>query len=482
MALEPVPDDTAEPHAPRDLIEAVAGETLRPAEVVRRLNEYIIGQHEAKRSVAIALRNRVRRRMLSEDMRNEVLPKNILMIGPTGVGKTEIARRVARLTESPFIKVEATKFTEVGYVGRDVESIVRDLLEQTITELHEDRIAEVEPRARGLADARLLATLHEADERQRASRRPEDTAPAGPADAAAETRRSRERRRRLARRLAAGSLEQAMVEIEVEEPFQPAFEGFTGTGLEDVGVSLSDFFSQLAPPRKRKKLMPVAEARDVLVDEETDRLIDMDRVYDDSIRLVEDSGVVFIDEVDKICGPASDRGPDVSGEGVQRDLLPILEGSTVHTRYGPVRTDHVLFIAAGAFTAARPSDLIPEFQGRFPIRVELKPLSEDDLVRILTEPGNALTKQYAALLGTERVTLDFTPDGIRELATQAYRVNEEDENLGARRLFTIMEKVLEDVSFAAEDLADTTVVIDAAYVGKRLGDLVGNQDHRRYVL
>ena len=482
MALEPVPDDTAEPQAPRDLIEAVAGETLRPAEVVRRLNEYIIGQHEAKRSVAIALRNRVRRRMLSEDMRNEVLPKNILMIGPTGVGKTEIARRVARLTESPFIKVEATKFTEVGYVGRDVESIVRDLLEQTITELHEDRIAEVEPRARGLADARLLETLHEANERQRASRKPEDTATAGPADAAAETRRSRERRRRLARRLAAGSLEHAMVEIEVDEPFQPAFEGFTGTGLEEVGVSLSDFFSQLAPPRKRKKLMPVAEARDVLVDEETDRLIDMDRVYDDSIRLVEDSGVVFIDEVDKICGPASDRGPDVSGEGVQRDLLPILEGSTVHTRYGPVRTDHVLFIAAGAFTAARPSDLIPEFQGRFPIRVELKPLSEDDLVRILTEPGNALTKQYAALLGTERVTLDFTPGGIRELAAQAFRVNEEDENLGARRLFTIMEKVLEDVSFAAEDLADTTVVIDAAYVGKRLGDLVGNQDLRRYVL
>ncbi len=482
MALEPVPEETPEAHAPHDLIEAVAGETLRPAEVVRRLDEYIIGQHEAKRSVAIALRNRVRRRMLSEDMRNEVLPKNILMIGPTGVGKTEIARRVARLTESPFIKVEATKFTEVGYVGRDVESIVRDLLEQTITELHEERIAEVEPRARGLADARLLDTMHDTDERQRAARKPEDAPPAEAAEVAAEARRSRDRRRRLARRLAAGSLENATVEIEVEEPFQPAFEGFTGTGLEEVGVSLSDFFSQLAPPRKRKKLMSVADARDVLVDEETDRLIDMDRVYDDSIRLVEDSGVVFIDEVDKICGPASDRGPDVSGEGVQRDLLPILEGSTVHTRYGPVRTDHVLFIAAGAFTAARPSDLIPEFQGRFPIRVELKPLSEDDLVRILTEPGNALTRQYAALLGTERVTLDFTPDGIRELAAQAFRVNEEDENLGARRLFTIMEKVLEDVSFDAEDLAGTTVVIDAAYVGKRLGDLVGNQDLRRYVL
>jgi ATP-dependent HslUV protease ATP-binding subunit HslU len=482
VAFEPAHEDSQEPHAAHDLVEAVAGETLRPAEVVRRLDEYIIGQHDAKRSVAIALRNRVRRRMLPEDLRNEVLPKNILMIGPTGVGKTEIARRVARLTESPFIKVEATKFTEVGYVGRDVESILRDLLEQTITELHEDRIAEVETRARGLADARLLDTLHEANERQRMARGRPDGADPDPAEAAVETRRSRARRRRLAARLSAGALESATVEIEVEEPFQPAFEGFTGTGLEEVGVSLSDFFSQLAPPRKRKKLMTVAEARDVLVDEETDRLIDMDRVYDDAIRLVEDSGVVFIDEVDKICGPASDRGPDVSGEGVQRDLLPILEGSTVHTRYGPVRTDHVLFIAAGAFTAARPSDLIPEFQGRFPIRVELKPLSEDDLVRILTEPGNALTRQYAALLGTERVALEFTPDGIRELAAQAYRVNEEDENLGARRLFTIMEKVLEDVSFGAEELADTTVVIDAAYVAQRLGDLVGNQDLRRYVL
>jgi ATP-dependent HslUV protease ATP-binding subunit HslU len=482
MAFEPASEDSHEPRAVHDLVEAVAGETLRPAEVVRRLDEYIIGQHDAKRSVAIALRNRVRRRMLPEDMRNEVLPKNILMIGPTGVGKTEIARRVARLTESPFIKVEATKFTEVGYVGRDVESILRDLLEQTITELHEDRIAEMETRARALADARLLERLHEANERQRIARgRQEDRDP-DPAEAAVDTRLGRARRRRLAGRLSSGVLETAMVEIEVEEPFQPAFEGFTGTGLEEVGVSLSDFFSQLAPPRKRKKLMTVAEARDVLIDEETDRLIDMDRVYDDAVRLVEDSGVVFIDEVDKICGPASDRGPDVSGEGVQRDLLPILEGSTVHTRYGPVRTDHVLFIAAGAFTAARPSDLIPEFQGRFPIRVELKPLSEDDLVRILTEPGNALTRQYAALLGTERVTLEFTPEGIRELAAQAYRVNEEDENLGARRLFTIMEKVLEDVSFGAEELADTTVVIDAAYVAQRLGDLVGNQDLRHYVL
>ena len=478
-AVEQGPDEIDE--RPHDLIEAVAGETLRPVEVVRRLDEYIIGQHEAKRSVAIALRNRVRRRMLPDDMRDEVLPKNILMIGPTGVGKTEIARRVARLTESPFIKVEATKFTEVGYVGRDVESILRDLLEQTITELHEDRVAEVEPRARVLADARLVETLHEGNERQRASPSPTNDA-GGEANTTAATRRARARRGRIARRLAAGALEDATVEIEVDEPFQPAFEGFTGTGLEEVGVSLSDFFSQLAPPRKRKKLMTVADARQVLIDEETDRLIDMDRVYDDAIHVVEDSGIVFIDEVDKICGPASDRGPDVSGEGVQRDLLPILEGSTVHTRYGPVRTDHVLFIAAGAFTAARPSDLIPEFQGRFPIRVELKPLSEDDLVRILTEPGNALTRQYAALLGTERVSLDFTPEGIRELAAQAHRFNEEDENLGARRLFTIMEKVLEEISFGAEELAGTTVVIDAAYVGERLGDLVRNQDLRRYVL
>jgi ATP-dependent HslUV protease ATP-binding subunit HslU len=479
VAVEPEPEEV---HVAHDLIEAVAGETLRPAEVVRRLDEYIIGQQQAKRSVAIALRNRVRRRMLPDDMRDEVLPKNILMIGPTGVGKTEIARRVARLTESPFIKVEATKFTEVGYVGRDVESIVRDLLEQTITEVHEDRIADVAPRARSLANARLLDTLHDAAERQRAARPRSEDDPVTTEDSAADERRRRARRRRLARSLDSEALEAVNVEIEVEEPFQPAFEGFAGTGLEEVGVSLSDFFSQLAPGRKRKKLMSVADARDVLVDEETDRLIDMDRVYDDAIKLLEDSGVVFIDEVDKICGPASDRGPDVSGEGVQRDLLPILEGSTVHTRYGPVRTDHILFIAAGAFTAARPSDLIPEFQGRFPIRVELKPLSEDDLVRILTEPGNALTRQYAALLGTENVTLDFTPDGIRELAAQAYRVNEEDENLGARRLFTIMEKVLEDVSFGAEELAGTTVVIDASYVVDRIGDLAGNQDLRRYVL
>ena len=468
-----------------DVIEEVAQETLRPVDVVRRLDEYIVGQQAAKRSVAIALRNRIRRLQLPEEMRQEVLPKNILMIGPTGVGKTEIARRVARLTASPFIKVEATKFTEVGYVGRDVESIVRDLLEQTITEVHHDRIAEVEEQAKRAAETRIVDRILEtqrADTAEAAAPPADGHAPATASTDRAGQRRALARRRRLARRLASGALDQRLIDIEVEEPFQPAFEGFAGTGLEEVGVSLSDFFSQMAPARKRQKRMSIGDARSVLMEEETDRLIDMDKVYDDAIRLIEDDGIVFIDEVDKICGRSSDHGPDVSGEGVQRDLLPILEGSTVHTRYGPVRTDHILFIAAGAFTMARPSDLIPEFQGRFPIRVELKALSEQDLERILTEPSNALTTQYTALLGTENVALDFGADGIRELARQAYRINEEDENIGARRLFTIMEKVLEDVSFRAEDFAGQTVAIDAAYVSERIGDLARNQDIRRFVL
>jgi ATP-dependent HslUV protease ATP-binding subunit HslU len=464
-----------------DAAEEAAVETLRPVEVVRRLDEFIIGQHEAKRAVAIALRNRIRRQQLPDEMRNEVLPKNILMIGPTGVGKTEIARRVARLTASPFIKVEATKFTEVGYVGRDVESIVRDLLEQTITEVHNDRIEEVEEHAKRLADDRILDRLVDKPAADKPA--PADAAANTPAQDAAAKKRLRAKRRRLARRLSAGALDALFIDIDVDEPFQPAFEGFAGTGLEEVGVSLSDFFSQMAPPRKRQKRMSVADARSVLMQEETDRLIDMDKVYDEAIRIVEDDGIVFIDEVDKICGPSSsDHGPDVSGEGVQRDLLPILEGSTVHTRYGPVRTDHILFVAAGAFTMARPSDLIPEFQGRFPIRVELSALSRQDLERILTEPGNALTKQYTALLGTENVALDFTESGISELAQQAHLINEQDENIGARRLFTIMEKVLEDVSFRAEDFAGQTVTVDAGYVAERLNGLVRNEDLRHYVL
>jgi ATP-dependent HslUV protease ATP-binding subunit HslU len=505
--------------APEQEASAPPDDDLRPAEIVRRLDEYIIGQAEAKRAVAIALRNRVRRQRLPEDMRDEVLPKNILMIGPTGVGKTEIARRLARMTNSPFIKVEATKFTEVGYVGRDVESIVRDLLEQTITDFQNDRIAEVEERARELAEDRIVEVLLDAEEKKESARRPAEpaaqpappqpeappalgdplgldqqgplpedaTAPQSSATAAAGEDEQRRRRRRLRKRqllkkLAGKQLEDREIEIDVEEPYQPVMEAFSGSGAEEIGYALSDFFSQMAPPRKRSRRMTVADARNVLTQEETDRLIDMDRLYDDSIKAVEDDGIVFIDEVDKIAGRHAEHGPDVSGEGVQRDLLPLVEGSTVHTRYGAVRTDHILFVAAGAFNVAKPSDLIPEFQGRFPIRVELKPLTEDDLQRILVEPGNALTKQYSALLLTEEVTLEFAGDGLRELAHQAAAVNEQDENIGARRLFTIMEKVLEELSFAAEDHAGQTVIVDAEYVRRRLADLVRNEDLRRYVL
>jgi len=464
---------------------------LKPAEIVSSLDRYIVGQADAKRAMAIALRNRHRRMQVPAERRQDIVPSNILLIGPTGVGKTEIARRLAQLTHSPFIKVEATKFTEVGYVGRDVESIIRDLLEQTITQVQSQRVADVEGEAKQRAEARIVDRLIEADQAPPApaqaatetpAEAPPEPAPTGE-DELAHARRERSRRRQLLRKLAARKLDDRQIEIDVEESYSAPVEVFSGSGYEEIGWSLSDFFSQLAPPRKRSKRMTVADARHVLTQEETERMVDVDRVYDDSIRLVEENGIVFIDEVDKIAGPYVEaHGPDVSGAGVQRDLLPIIEGSTVSTRYGQVRTDHVLFVAAGAFTSARPSDLIPEFQGRFPIRVELQPLEEVDLCRILVEPSNALTKQYSELLATEDVELEFSEEGVGELAHHAFLVNERDENIGARRLFTVMERVLQDVSFAAEKYQGQKVTIDREFVRDKLGDLVRDQDLRRYVL
>ena len=462
---------------------------LKPAEIVTALDSYIVGQQEAKRAMAIALRNRMRRMRLPMETRGDIVPSNILLIGPTGVGKTEIARRLAQLTNSPFIKVEATKFTEVGYVGRDVASIIRDLLEQTITRLQSQRVAEVEAEATKRADSRIVDRLLEVEASAPAEASGTVSAdPAPPADSddpgrRLARRRLQARRRQLARKLAARKMEDRQIDIEVEEAYSAPVEVFSGTGYEEIGWSLSDFFSQLAPPRRRLRRMSVADARRTLAQEETERLVDLDRLYDDSIHMVEENGIVFIDEVDKIAGPSVEaHGPDVSGAGVQRDLLPILEGSTVSTRYGSVSTEHVLFVAAGAFSSTKPSDLIPEFQGRFPIRVELRSLEEADLRRILVEPSNALTKQYQALLGTEDVVLEFSDDGVAALAHHAFLVNDRDENIGARRLFTVMERVLQEISFAAEQYRGQTVMVDAEFVQTRIGDLLRDEDLRRYVL
>jgi ATP-dependent HslUV protease ATP-binding subunit HslU len=435
---------------------------LTPREIVRELDKYVIGQADAKRAVAIALRNRIRRQKLEPEMADEVMPKNILMIGPTGVGKTELARRLAKLANSPFLKVEASKFTEVGYVGRDVESMIRDLVEISIDMVREERLSEVGERAERNAEERLLDLLMPPSQ-------PELTESAD---------RTREK---LREKLRAGKLDDRMVEIDVKER-GPTFEVSTAGGIEEMDINLKDVLPGLFGGRTKKRKMRVGEALDYLVQEEEQKLVDMDQVTRVAIERVERSGIVFLDEVDKIAGREAGHGPDVSREGVQRDILPIVEGTTVNTRYGFVRTDHILFIAAGAFHVSKPSDLIPELQGRFPIRVELKSLTEHDFIRILKEPKNALIKQYQALLDTEGIKLTFTEDALQEISSFAARVNESTENIGARRLHTILEKLLEDVSFDGPDLKKKTVKVDAVYVRKQLADIVKDQDLSRYIL
>jgi ATP-dependent HslUV protease ATP-binding subunit HslU len=439
-------------------------EKLTPRETVVELDRFIVGQDAAKRAVAVALRNRWRRQQLSPELREEVVPKNIIMIGPTGVGKTEIARRLARFTGSPFLKVEASKFTEVGYVGRDVESIIRDLLDAGIQLVRTERVAEVSVRAERAAEDRLLDLLM--------------VSSSSVADTALE-----ERRRALKRPLRDGLLEENEIELEVDDDRMPTVEMFTPQGMESMGINLKDMFGGLMG-RKATKRMTVAEARRVLRSQEEEKLIDRARVESEAIKRVEESGIVFLDEIDKICSrdDAGGHGPDVSREGVQRDLLPIVEGTHVNTRYGVVRTDHVLFIAAGAFHVSRPADLIPEMQGRFPIRVELQSLGADEFERILTEPENSLIRQYTELLATEDLELRFTDEAVKTIASMAAEINETAENIGARRLYTVLERLLEELSFSAPERAGEVVEVSAEMVQERLGDLVGDRDLARYIL
>jgi ATP-dependent HslUV protease ATP-binding subunit HslU len=459
---------------------------LTPKEILAELDKYIVGQADAKRSVAIALRNRWRRRQVEEPLRNEILPKNIIMIGPTGVGKTEIARRLASLAQSPFIKVEASKFTEVGYVGRDVESIIRDLIELAINMVKEEERQRIDGIAQAHTEERILDLLLPSGGHQASVGGPEGDksftlasqqlpAPHPPESS------TRERFREMLRD---GKLDEREVEVSVKDaPPMPMIEIMSGASMEELQSNFQDVMGKMFPRREKNRRMKIADARAALHKEESERLIDMERVKKEARRRTEESGIVFLDEIDKIAARSSaGHGPDISREGVQRDLLPIVEGSTVSTKYGMVKTDHILFIASGAFHIAKPSDLIPELQGRFPIRVELQPLGKAEFVRILTEPENALTKQYVALLATEGIKLRFTGDAVEEMAAIAVRVNESTEEIGARRLHTVLERVLDDLSFDASERTEKTVVVDTGYVRDRLQDIAENQDLSRYIL
>jgi ATP-dependent HslUV protease ATP-binding subunit HslU len=486
LIFMPNGENGAAPGEEQQLLPAL--DDMTPREIVAELDKYIVGQTAAKRAVAVALRNRVRRQKLPPEIAEDVLPKNILMIGPTGVGKTEIARRLARLAGCPFVKVEASKYTEVGYVGRDVESMVRDLVETSIDMVREEKLDDVAERAEQAAEERVLDLLLPP-----APPAPSGSGPAsvvvampGSPDAGANATTQHEQvqrtREKLRAQLREGKLDQRMVDIEVRERAMPSFEIISNQGMEEMDVNIKDMLSGMFGQQKKKRKMTVADAFEYLIQEEENKLLDMDQVTRTAVERAEQMGIIFIDEIDKVAGRESGHGPDVSREGVQRDILPIIEGTTVNTRYGMIRTDHILFIAAGAFHVSKPSDLIPELQGRLPIRVELQSLKEEDFVRILTEPKNALVKQYIALLETEGVKLSFTEDAVQAIAKFATSVNEQTENIGARRLHTILEKILDELSFEAPDLKKKTVKIDEAYVTKQLADIVKNQDLSRYIL
>lgn len=459
---------------------------LTPKQIVNELNKYIVGQYQAKKSVAVALRNRWRSKQLPEELKDEIIPKNILMIGPTGVGKTEIARRLAKLVNAPFVKVEATKFTEIGYVGRDVESIVRDLVETAIRMVKQERMLEVTDKAHELANARIMEVLKPSAKKE-TTRNPFEMLFSGGMTAREEVQPDPNpqpdlEREQIFKQLQEGELDEELIEIVVEDNGQPMVGMLAGSGMEEIGANIQDMLGNLLPKKQKKRKVTIANARKIFIQEEAQKIIDMEEVISAAIRQAENYGIIFLDEIDKIAGRGRTSGPDVSREGVQRDILPIVEGSTVVTKYGPVKTDHILFIAAGAFHVSKPSDLIPELQGRFPIRVELTNLSKDDFRQILTEPANALIKQYTSLLQTEGIKIFFTDDAIDELADIACKVNVQTENIGARRLHTILEKLLEDLAFDAPDIEEKNVIIDRQYVKEKLERIVVNQDLSHYIL